>query len=56
MFYTNYPIVAMILDIERYSKFLKIIRCHVKNSNPYDTYKREILSMTRIVRLMLLTK
>jgi hypothetical protein len=34
----------------------KRIGCHVKNSNPYDTYKREILSMTRILRLMLLSK
>jgi hypothetical protein len=56
MFYTYYLIIAMILDIERYSKFLKRIGCHVRNPKLYDTYKRKILSITRIVRLMLLSK
>jgi hypothetical protein len=34
----------------------KRIGCHVRNSNPYDIYKRNILSITRIVRLMLVSK
>jgi hypothetical protein len=46
----------MTLDIERCSKFLKRIGCHVRNSNPYDIYKRNILSITRIVKLMLVSK
>jgi hypothetical protein len=31
----------------------KRIGCHLRNSNPYDIYKRKTLSITRIVRPML---
>jgi hypothetical protein len=39
------------LDIEWKSQVLKWIKCYVRNSNTYSTYKKGIYSMTRVVRL-----
>ena len=54
-----FTLIILLLPCSRYREIfhvLKRIRCHVRNSNTQDTYKRKILSIARKVRLMFLSK